>query len=264
MSRIYTLKNSLSGDAAVMNGKIFKGKIDDHNQITFIDITNNQILRQTTSVVERVGTDYGIIITTKSGSIYDLIDVTKIIPTAIHDEPKVLLPIDVNTIRSISIDRYRYDKDTIDCINILSSDFNITNIGELERAIIHTNLLGNIHKRYVGHVNSIIKAAGFKIENVDDKIKLTFEGFDKFINTEECQVIGHIHSVRHANYCDAWNSNEFIFTKKVTEEQFKEFCIANNLRIVEQSAWYMSYSKLEKNNLGNRSWIHKWIDPYTD
>jgi len=94
---IYTLKNPLSGDKAILNGKLFKVKSnskvhdDYYKRAGFIDITNNECIWLTTKVVHVEKLQNGITIITESGSIYDLINVYSLIPTSecIKDEKVV-------------------------------------------------------------------------------------------------------------------------------------------------------------------------------
>lgn len=269
MSKLYTLRTKLTGDAANMNGKIFKGKIDKFNQITFIDVATEAVLRQTTSIVSREEKADGILLTTKSGSIYDLIDVTSLIPTASFNKkiPAVeevqnipLSPYTVNEIKRFDLDNYR-DGSNLKIITSFNKDHGITNIGELLRAVTMND--DSLSEEEIRHAYSLLKMAGFKVSTDKDNVDITFIGFPNIVNTSKVRPIGHVHTIRHANYCDAWKTNYFIFDKcnEVDEKDFIEFCEANNLKIKEKGAWYESYSVIEQDHDG---WVYRWVDPYTD
>lgn len=262
MSKLYTLRTELTGDAAIMNGKIFKGKVDSHNQIAFIDVATEKVLRHTTSIVSREEKPDGIVITTMSGRIYDLIYATSLIPTAAveADQNAPLVPYTVDEIKRFDLDNYR-DGSNLHVIKEFNKNHGITNIGELLRAVTMND--ESLSKEEIRYAHAFLKMAGFNVSTDKDNADIKFVGFPNIVNTAKVRPIGHIHSIRHANYCDAWNSNYFIFDKDhpVNEEDFIEFCKVNNFKIKEKGAWYESYSVIEEDHDG---WVHRWVDPYTD
>lgn len=102
MKRLFTLaKPGSSTDKNVLNGKIFYVKVDpDTLKIAFVDVSTDEVLRVTTPILSKEYTDDGIIVRTKSGSTYELIDLYNIIPTKMSvtdkddPEPNTNVPID--------------------------------------------------------------------------------------------------------------------------------------------------------------------------
>ena len=82
MAKIYTMKESKTGEAACLNGKLLKVKKNDRGSAVFVDVTNDNAIWVTTEIQEKLNTVYGVKFTTKSGSVYELVNVLTIIPTA--------------------------------------------------------------------------------------------------------------------------------------------------------------------------------------
>lgn len=92
--RVLTLREPKSGDASVLNEKIFVAKIKD-NKVVFVDLVSQTPIWQTTQIVSNEATEDGVVVTTSSGSIYDMLDVLKLIPTSSKVE---LPPIDFSVV----------------------------------------------------------------------------------------------------------------------------------------------------------------------
>lgn len=77
--RLFTLLNKRTGESEILNGKILKIKIKDHG--LFTDVFTDRAIWATSTVVSIVDHDGFLTIYTKSGSVYDFVDVSTIIPT---------------------------------------------------------------------------------------------------------------------------------------------------------------------------------------
>lgn len=94
---IYTLRNTIIGNADVLNGKLLAVHHDKDNtgHLRFINVTNKTIIWETTSLVETKETKDGVIFKTSSGSTYDFIDVATLVPT--YNPPTVVeMPINID------------------------------------------------------------------------------------------------------------------------------------------------------------------------
>lgn len=99
MGRIFTLKTENTDKLEHLNGKMFKIKVDDHSKrMAIIDANTGKLLRLSTAMVDKVETEYGCKITTKSGQVYDLVDIASLIPTRAEETDAVHVeatPVDV-------------------------------------------------------------------------------------------------------------------------------------------------------------------------
>lgn len=83
---IYTLRHPFPESDEVhslLNGKIFSIWVSSSNEMTFYDGNNTGPVVYSTAIDSKVETDDGVIITTVTGTTYDLIDVLTLIPTKI-------------------------------------------------------------------------------------------------------------------------------------------------------------------------------------
>lgn len=78
---IYTLRTEYVGALEHLNGKMFTIKLDCDGHMTLNDVTTGDWLRKTTRIVKTEETVNGVVYTTQSGTVYDLIDVSSILPS---------------------------------------------------------------------------------------------------------------------------------------------------------------------------------------
>lgn len=78
---IYTLRTENVGALEHLNGKMFTIELDCDGHMTLNDVTTGDWLRKTTRIVKAEETMNGVVYTTKSGTVYDLIDVSSILPS---------------------------------------------------------------------------------------------------------------------------------------------------------------------------------------
>ena len=83
--RIYTLRKPFEDELrSILNGQLFavsKNNNTGHLRFVGLDIRNHVVLFETSSVQSSMGTDDGVIFCTSNGTIYDLVDVSTLIPT---------------------------------------------------------------------------------------------------------------------------------------------------------------------------------------
>lgn len=301
MSKLYTLRNELTGEASVLNGEIFKVIIDNTGVAIFriVNYNNPKDIWVTSSIVSKEVTSDGILFETKSGIIYDLIDVATLIPTnennvkavvknnendstAVKTTPAALSCYTADEIRNMKVEKYlstdwRFNPDCI---------YGFSTIRDLEQMLKS----GVDDYRLAESAKMILEYAGFqvtKIENAKETVvhslltapglnayEVNFKGF-RLNNTKSVRPIGYNFSHIPANYCDSHNIHEFVFNKEITEEEFIEFCEMNNLKIKKPGAWYEEYSEIKNiyannsvpsfmNNGVSTSWRYDWVKPFTD
>lgn len=83
MASLYTLKNALDGERAVLNGKVLMIRVKD-GKLAFVDALTREVLWLTTSVKEKSVTDdkKELTVVTSSGSKYEFLNVLSMVPTA--------------------------------------------------------------------------------------------------------------------------------------------------------------------------------------
>lgn len=98
MKHLYTLRKSMTGShGEALNGKIFYTKKQINGSVAFLDAQNdNKALWVTTQITNIGYTPTGVVFTTKH-TVYDLIDVAFLIPTAIKISPDENLEWEENT-----------------------------------------------------------------------------------------------------------------------------------------------------------------------
>ena len=86
-NKTYTLATPMEGIHSILNGRIFGIKKDKDRHLSFYDRLTNEKLLDSTRFVERIDLPNGRVrIKTKSGTVYNLIHLTAILPTVL-DEP---------------------------------------------------------------------------------------------------------------------------------------------------------------------------------
>ena len=81
---IFTLREAFEEDdlRSILNGRVFKIKKDkETSSLSFIDATTEERLWYSTALMSRGDTDDGCILQTKSGSVFDLVNIETLIPT---------------------------------------------------------------------------------------------------------------------------------------------------------------------------------------
>lgn len=79
--KIWTLKSQLVGKGDILNGKLFYIKKDHHESAVFIDLETQMEIWVTTPIVDIKIDGNCKILTTRSGSTYEVVEVTSLIPT---------------------------------------------------------------------------------------------------------------------------------------------------------------------------------------
>lgn len=90
---------------SVLNGKIFVVHINpDNNHMVISDVLTNCVLLESTHIVKKEETEDGFIVETSSGTVYDFLKVSSLIPTCeADDEPvvprhRIVAPMPVDSI----------------------------------------------------------------------------------------------------------------------------------------------------------------------
>ena len=92
MGNIWTVKEALTGDKAILNGKLLRIRCDRKNdgRLVFTDAVTGKDLWITTSLESTLYIPNGRLFSTASGSKYEMLYVVNLIPTAERcDQPKV-------------------------------------------------------------------------------------------------------------------------------------------------------------------------------
>lgn len=84
--RLYTLTKPMEGFRGdILNGKIFHISLTEDKRAVYIDISTDNVLLITTRIMETTRDDNLLTLHTESGSVYELADIIKYIPTK-HEE----------------------------------------------------------------------------------------------------------------------------------------------------------------------------------
>ena len=94
-----------------------------------------------------------------------------------------------------------------------------------------------------------------------DKSKLSKEDSSKVKHKDP--IIGTQTNYHHrpSRYCDAVSTYTFQFNQNITRKEFEEWLQQNGHRVKERAEWWSDYSEISG---AGRTWIYKWISPYTD
>ena len=252
MGRIFTLHREASDALEHLNEKMFKIKIDKHSQrMAIVDATNGKILRLSTPIVSKVETTGGCIITTKSGQVYDLVDVAILLPTRKHK---------IDTLMAASIKAK--ENNGLRCV-VDSMPAGIT-ASDLSKAV------GDIGPGK--DINDILAPI---LEPTEPKSEEKSE--EKIVDP-----IKEISVFRHINYGDGYQGTVYEFPEMISYDAFLKFLIekGENLDKLKNHAWYEDYPKIIKGsmNSGVRHnsfqdatpndtayvWTYIVVKPYTD
>ena len=158
--KIYTLKETMTGNASCLNGKIFKVKKDEKGRAVFVDIITDQVIWVTTNILEKINTDCGVKFITKRGSIYELVNILSIIPST--PSPKEIKVDEDDVLKVISTEQSSKSINYEDGYDKTVFEFNCT----ITEDVFIKFLLANgykIHEQeawYEDH--SVISGEGFK------------------------------------------------------------------------------------------------------
>lgn len=101
-------------------------------------------------------------------------------------------------------------------------------------------------------------------------IKIKKSKFKKEDSTKVKQDIMNIKLIKKdnyyksANYSDSVSTTTFEFNRNITEKEFIVWLNLNGYTVKpssETNGWWESYSEITGSN---KTWIYKWINPYTD
>ena len=252
MGRIFTLRNEARDALEHLNGKMFKIKIDKHSQrMAIVDVTNGKILRLSTPIVSKVETTGGCIITTKSGQVYDLVDVAILLPT-------------------------RKNK-----IDTLMAALTKTKENNGLRCVVDSMPAG-INARDLSEVVSDICPGKDINEILAPIIEPTDPESEEKSEEKIADPIKEISVFRHINYGDGYQGTVYEFPEMISYDAFLKFLIekGENLDKLENHAWYADHPKIIKGSINsgvrhnnfpdatpNDSafvWTYIVVKPYTD
>ena len=298
---VFTLRCPMDGKRSVLNGKIFNVLKNTDNKLAFKDVCTGKLILYVTNVIIPVKkTEDGIIFTTKSGIVFDLVNVENIIPTSkaitdnnsndnneskqvkenvesVKSDEKPFDPLvcSIKIFQPLNDDwysNYRYNN----IIEWLEND-NLTTIGDvIEYIKKYGNFFDMIRKylsdktkiyEYDDYIINMIKSFGYTIDTSVEfpkNHKWIVGEFKKpeFVNSNNFSIISVSHSHKNINYGDGYDRTSFMFDRDVTEEEFLNFLKENNFRIHEAKGWWDDHSKIECKN--KKWWVYTWILAYTD
>lgn len=84
---IFTLTTERVGESSILNGKLLAIKYNKENAL-FIDVVEKKVIWTTTKVLSLVRVKDSLIIKTSSGSVYEFINVSSLIPTKPTEKPE--------------------------------------------------------------------------------------------------------------------------------------------------------------------------------
>ena len=252
MGRIFTLRNEASDSLEHLNGKMFKIKIDKHSQqMIIVDATTGKVLRLSTSIVSKVETTDGCIITTKSGQVYDLVDVAILLPTRKDTLMAALIKTKENSGLRCVVDSMPAGINASDLSDVVSDIGPGKDINEILAPILEPIEPESEEK------------SESNLEKIIDPIK-------------------EIRLFRHINYGDGYLGAVYEFPEMISYDTFLQFLIrkGENLDKLKNHAWYEDHPKIIKGsmNSGVRHnsfkdatsddsacvWTYIVVKPYTD
>lgn len=251
MGRIFTLRNEASDALEHLNGKMFKVKIDKHSQrMAIVDVTNGKILRLSTPIVSKVETTGGCIITTKSGQVYDLVDVAILLPTRKHK---------IDTLMA-ALTKTKENNGLRCVVDSMPAGINARDLSEV--------------------VNNI--GPGKDINEILAPILEPTEPEFEEKSEEKIHPIKEIPVFRNIEYGDGYQGTVYEFPEMISYDAFLKFLIGKgeNLDKLQNHAWYADYPKIIKGSIssgvrhnsfqdatpndGAYVWTYIVVKPYTD
>ena len=245
----FKLTEAQTGDAAVLNDKVFRLTFDEAKQIEFIDIYGN-VLRQTTPMIGFKGNESEgtYTIGTKSGSVYKV----KKVPTPAIESVPSSIPVT--------------PQETFNKLLSLINEFEENNARLVTEA-----------KRVIHEAESIFAQYNSPVTSIEPEPERNpneiFGEFPRIIQETH-------HPDQWIHYKDGWQDKAtYIFAEKITEEQFIKFCKLKGHRLDklndwqwyedhaditnakhEKDKWINPHAKLEPDT----TWTYKWVRVYTD
>lgn len=246
MNTIYTLRSENVGPLKHLNGKMFTIEFDYEGHMTLNDVITKDWLRKTTRIVETRDTVNGVIYTTASGAVYDLINVSSILPSN-QSNKEVSEPFKV---------------DLADLLNDFPIDGD-SELPELEAIPIPVEIQERAAKVVM------------EMQEKEDEVA------EEAINNDDIpEVIDEFNINRAIYYGDGYYGVVFKFADEVTYEQFIRFCKAKGMKVPERGyAWYEDHpmvfnqrildgehhpNKGASENDTSPVWTWLWVRAYTD
>lgn len=248
-NKIYTLRSENVGPLQHLNGKMFTIEFDCENHMTLVDVTSGDWLRKTTHVVKSEETMNGVVYTTASGAVYDLVDVETLLPSS-----------PLNPLNQIATEPFKVE------LPDLIKDFPI---GDSE-----------LPKIEVIPIPVEIQEEAAKI--VMEMQEKTDEVAEEAINIDDIPAVVEEYNVNRAIYYgDGYYGIVYSFTSEVNYEQFIRFCKAKGLKVPREKgySWYEDHPMVFNHRIKDGEhhpnkgasekdtspvWTWLWVRAYTD
>jgi hypothetical protein len=244
---IYTLRGENVGPLAHLNGKMFTIEFDSEGHMTLNDVTAGNWLRKTTRIVKAEETINGVVYTTASGAVYDLVNVETLLPSS-----------PLNPLNQIATEPFKVD------LSDIIKDFPIGD-SELPK----------------------IEAIPIPVEIQEEAAKIAEEAIKEAdtkeaINIDDIPAVVEEYNVNRAIYYgDGYYGVVFSFVAEVNYEQFIRFCKAKGMKVPREKgyAWYEDHPMVFNHKIidGERHpnkgasekdtsfvWTWLWVRAYTD
>lgn len=221
---VLTLVKEMTGDAALLNGKILVFKQNGNQEGEFFDLISHKTIHTTSKINSIINTSNNTIIISTMDDIYELTDVLNIIPT--KEKPIIVTATAVVQ----KIDEVNKNLRTYKC-EVINNTFDI----------------------YEEDIDDSEESEPL------EEIKETIDY--ESINIDDIEAIDVQKSFKHINYSDGYDKTYFTFNRSISEEEFIAYLNAIKYQIKPFEVWYNNYSKIEGS--GN-TWIYTWVLVYTD
>lgn len=240
---IYTLRTENVGTLEHLNGKMFTIELDCDGHMTLNDVTTGDWLRKTTRIVKTEVTMNGVVYTTKSGTVYDLVNVSSILPS--------------NQKTSAT-----FEDKIADLEDKLADLLEILPVDDIELPEP--------------------EAKPVEVQEVVAEVAEIPEQTEEIVSIDDIpEVLNETQIERAIYYGDGYDGTVYRFAKEVTYEQFVRFCKANELKLPREEgyAWYEDYPQILSETLLNGArhpmrgaseydtsftWTWLWVRAYTD
>lgn len=241
-NKIYTLRSENIGPLQHLNGKMFTIEFDGENHMTLNDITTGDWLRKTTHVVKSKETMNGVVYTTASGAVYDLVDVETLLPSS-----------PLNPLNQIATEPFEVD------LPDLIKDFPIPDIEAIP-----------IPVEVQEQAEAILASLTSDAEEPEA------------INVDDIPAVVNEYNVNRAIYYgDGYYGIVYSFAGEVNYEQFIRFCKARGHELPREKgyAWYEDRPMIFNHRIINGEhhpnkgasekdvspvWTWLWVRAYTD
>ena len=268
----YKLVDPQVGSASILNGKIFKVRIDDHNQVDFIDAESGTVLRQTTPLKAMIGilnTSSNIVLNTSSGSVYHICTVDE---NGNFNRPQSTILGNIKRTKDAIFSMFSALNDAEDEIGNIEKEVNrvvYQNCDEEPELMDPDQILDELfpenEETNIEPVLDELPSDEEETVNIDDLPEVVLEDELKW---------------KPIHYGDGYGpAYRVTFKEDITEEQFIRYCKFRNwdLKRIDGWAWYEDHAVVhnslwEKMHLINpnypcgpdKVWIYKWVRVYTD